>query len=422
MSVDEIAQEAYRGGRVVRSRGNRLKSFDDLYHEVIGVGLCTLCGACAGCCPQGAIQMRIDDYESGDAWPRLEGECRPCGVCTEICPGRDVPLLDLNRSIFGRERDLDNEPLGIFRGCLRGQAVSRRIRNESGTGGMGTALLAYALEAGIIDVAIVGGRDPEHPWRAKPMLATSADEVFLGVRSDMTMIPNPSLLHEAVVQLNHRRVGIIGLPCQSHGLRKLQYRGRPGRLADAIALVIALFCSRARPFRAQEHLLKECGGFASFDEIASLDYRAGPFPGCFTVTTKEGQIHRIGEKASGYGGYYHFGRDRCSMCIDFSGELADISLGDTYQMVGSSDPRWSATLVRTETGQELIERALRDGWIRVEEHDPTLIPASGGGWETSHHGSVVHLINRRRWGWPTPEYQYPNRAVLVQRTPATMEP
>ena len=76
------------------------KGFDDLLKEVINPGLCTVCGTCAGVCPRQAIEMRIEDYETGEPSPALTGKCKPCSLCSEACAGKSVPLADLDRFIF----------------------------------------------------------------------------------------------------------------------------------------------------------------------------------------------------------------------------------------------------------------------------------------------------------------------------------
>ena len=139
------------------------KGFHDLLQEVIHPGLCTVCGTCAGVCPRQAIEMRIEDYETGEPSPALTGKCQPCSVCFEACAGKSVPLADLDRFIFGRERIPEEEPLGIFRRSIKGYAEGR-LRAGSSSGGLTLGVVAYALAEGLIDAALVVVRSKEHPW------------------------------------------------------------------------------------------------------------------------------------------------------------------------------------------------------------------------------------------------------------------
>ena len=82
-----------------------MPGFAKLQKEVIGVGLCADCGACVGVCPSKCIVMNLDTEE-----PEQIKECPArCMLCSEICPGTDIPMLDLDRVTFGRERVLGGE-------------------------------------------------------------------------------------------------------------------------------------------------------------------------------------------------------------------------------------------------------------------------------------------------------------------------
>ena len=85
--------------------------FDRLKAEVIDSGLCMACGTCTGVCVSRAIEM---DYSQEELMPRLATKCIDCGLCVAYCPGKDIPLRDLDRRFLGRERDYEEEALGIF--------------------------------------------------------------------------------------------------------------------------------------------------------------------------------------------------------------------------------------------------------------------------------------------------------------------
>jgi len=392
------------------------KGFHDLLQEVIHPGLCTVCGTCAGVCPRQAIEMRIEDYETGEPSPALTGKCQPCSACFEACAGKSVPLADLDRFIFGRERIPEEEPLGIFRRSIKGYAEGR-LRAGSSSGGLTLGVVAYALAEGLIDAALVAVRSKEHPWRAVPGIITSAKDARRGVRSVMEAVPVNAALHEAVVKRGYRKIGVVGLPCQIHSLRKLQKRGKPKGLADALVFSLGLYCNSTAYFIGVEHLIKEIGGIESLTEITGMDYRAGNYPGSLMVMTEEGKIHQVAGKAF-YGSFLsasNYRRDRCLMCTDFSAELADISVGDIFQAVGEN-PRWSGALVRTAMGEQLVAGAATKGFIHVEPHNPDLVPASGYGWEMSKHASMYRLMERRKHGWPVPDFQYPPFIRILRRT------
>jgi coenzyme F420 hydrogenase subunit beta len=58
-----------------------------------------------------------------------------------------------------------------------------------------------------------------------------------------------------------------------------------------------------------------------------------------------------------------YARPECHHCGDFSAELADISCGGVGAM------EWTIVVLRTEKGEELFDRATRDGVFEVRPMD-----------------------------------------------------
>lgn len=395
------------------------KGFNRLYEEVISKGLCTVCGTCAGVCPNQSIEMKIEDYEKDEPIPVLTGNCSNCSICYKVCAGKEIPLGDLDKHIFGRERKPLDEPIGIYRRTLKGYAKGK-ARDSSSSGGITLGVIEYALAEGIIDAAIIALRSKEHPWRAEAGIITEAKDAKKGVRSVMEVVPVNSVLHEAVIKQKHNKVAVVGMPCQIHSIRKLQMNNIPQILAKAIVFTIGLYCNSTAYYIGIEHLVKEIGGIESLKDIIGMDYRAGAWPGSMMALTLDGKIHFIATK-SFYGGFLssaNYRRDRCLMCTDFSAELADISVGDIFQNF-DGNPRWSGVISRTEIGDQLINGAVTKGYIYIENHNPDLIPASGYGWEMSKHASMYRLMEREKYGWPVPNFQYPNEIKLLRRSIAS---
>lgn len=394
---------------------SKRKGFADLKKEVIDTGLCTLCGACAGVCPSQSIVMQIENLESDEPRPTLIGNCANCSVCYNACAGKHVPLADLDKFVFGRERNPLEEPIGIYRRTLKGYAASG-LRDITSAGGVTMGVMQYALAEGVIDAAIVGVRNPEHPWRVEPSIITSPEQASSAVRSVLEAFPVNAILHEAVINRGFKKIALVGMPCQIHSIRKIQMLGIPKKIADAVVFNIGLYCNSTSYYIGVEHVLKEVGGIENFREIVSIDTRAGGWPGAMMVVTKDGKIRYVGTKGlfGSFTTYYR--RDRCLMCIDFSSELADISAGDIFQVGPGHDPRWTGIITRTAIGDQVIDGAVKKGYIHIEPHDAEMIPASGFGWEMSKHSGMYHWIKRNEYGIPVPDFQYPPGIKLMRRT------
>lgn len=394
-----------------------MKTFDDLKRDVVDQGLCMGCGTCVGVCASGSIAV---DYSLDEPEPRLVKDCTECGHCYEVCPGKNAPLRDLDKRFLGRERDPEKEPLGIYRACYKGWATDPYVRTSTSSGGVTSALLNYALNEGLIEGVLLAGWNPDPPyWRCRPFIATTPEEVSMGLRTGMMMVPNNSLIAEAVTRRKLSKIAVVGCPCHIQGIRKLQAHGEPKKFADAIQFTIGLFCAATYYGEGTKHLIQEFANVQNLDDIIAMDYRGGKWPGSLYVVTKDRKIHWAGSKHDytwHFLGSASYKRDRCLMCIDFSSELADVSCGDIFQEVGHVNRRLVATLPRTSVGEELLAGARAKGYIELEPHDPTLIPASGMGWEAKKHAGMYRLIQRKRYGWPTPDYQYPLKVTALPRT------
>jgi len=381
--------------------------FDELKRDIIEGGLCTGCGLCAGVCPLQSIEMYYET-PTADVIPRLTGKCDNCELCYKVCPGKDIPMRDIDSKVFGRPCSLDSEPLGIFQNSYRGYATDDFLRTGASSGGVVSALIAYALDEEIIDGALLVGWNKQWPWRASPIIIESSSEIGKSARTVLEMVPVNTLLYQAVEKRGLNKIGVVGVPCHIHGLRKLQLLERPAKLAKSIRFMIGLFCASTYYYEGIYHLLREYGGITNLKDIVAMDYRGGQ--GANMVMTTDGRIRYI---ASKHDRTWHFlgpasyKRDRCLMCIDWSSELADISAADIFQKVESPVEKLTGIIVRTEIGKELIQGAVDKGYMTRTEHNPNLFLSSGLGWESKKHAGMFRLMQRKRFNWPTPNYQYP---------------
>ncbi|MBI2831755.1 MAG: Coenzyme F420 hydrogenase/dehydrogenase, beta subunit C-terminal domain [Chloroflexi bacterium] len=370
--------------------------FDALRREVIGAGLCTACGACIGVCPAKCIKF---DYEMEE--PVLSGECQPCGLCHLVCAGKDIPMPQMERMLFSRERSLEEESLGVWRSRLIGYAGDPLIRQSGTSGGCATALLTYALEAGIIDGALCVGMSAAQPWRAIPRLATKSSEILDSAKSKYVVVPVNALLNEAR-QRGIKKLGIVGLPCHIHALRKMQMHGQPGSVLRNIEFAIGLFCGSGFSFATTRHLIAKFAG-VPLTNIARLEYRGGPNSEDMYVTTVDGLKKIIpGKERTSIN--LRTRRDRCTVCLDFSAELADVSIGDIFVAGGKGRlPHYSAMLVRTEAGDSLVGGAEKAGYIKTSPLKPSGFYYNIG-LELKKQLLPHFFLERKRVGWPIPDY------------------
>ena len=94
------------------------------------------------------------------------------------------------------------------------------------------------------------------------------------------------------------------------------------------------------------------------------------------------------------------------MCLDYAADLADISLGDIWKLAKAGEAGWNAALVRTPIGQELIDLAVKKGYLHVQPLDVEMMVTGTIGLEMKKHGNFSRFADRIKHGCPVPEFGY----------------
>jgi coenzyme F420 hydrogenase subunit beta len=352
--------------------------WSDLVEEVVDPGLCTGCSGCVIVCPKDVLRLddawtpRLDPsaWFEGSERSCLHGE-KGCTLCTRACPRFRAWRADADLQRWGRETTPD-EVIGAHRAVLLVEATDPAVAAAGQDGGLGSALLAYALEEDLIDAALVSYVDDGQ--RPRPGLARTRDELLAAAGSRYTYSPNTLALDEAD-EAGAERLGLISVSCQVPIPAIAGARGAR-KLARRFALVIGLLCSKTFADEIYEELLEARYGITR-DSIVKVNIK-----GRLQVWHGE-EYTEIPLKEA-----HAWTRPGCVHCPDFSAEHADLSLGGIGRFPGKT-----LTIVRTDLGEELLQRMEADGLIAVSdavENDPDAV-------------ALVHRLARnQRKRWPKP--------------------
>lgn len=323
-----------------------------LSFESIDLRLCTSCGTCISACPVDALTWRDDESIAFD-----RDACVECGICYAVCP----PESPLGVKMPGsRENDpsvTQDDLVGPYQSLGRAHAVDPVIREKGSAGGAVTALLLSALRQGLITGALVVGHDVSDPTRPRLAVARTPEEMRAAAQSKYCLAPVNSLLGRS---LDHDdRLAIVALPCQAHGFRLARVLGL--EMARRVALVIGVFCGFNVKYEGTAYLLRKLG--IRPEEVASLEYRGGAWPGGFRAVTVDGREGFVSKHQYTYV-HLMYAPEGCWYCPDLTAEFADLSVGDYW--VGDAQS-FSTVIGRTAAGQALLEEAARQGDISIEE-------------------------------------------------------
>lgn len=319
------------------------RGFGNLQNEVTAQRICCLCGTCAAFCDK----IKINEGEGGRKEPRfIENYDTVCGLCYAFCPRTFLPLPEIERRIFGEERKREGDILGVYRSAhvVRSKKADTIKRGQDG--GAVTSLLAYALDEGLIDCAVITTADNQ--WKPVTKVARTYEELKEGAGTKYTLYPSVIGVREAI-EGGCEKIGFVGLPCQVQGLRKVQTAEQPYDVGiEKVQLVIGLFCMENFTEALLDFVVKQCAG-GSLEDVSKFGIKGDDL----LVSEKETFSIPLDEIKSYVG-------EGCLVCMDYTSELADISVGS----VGSEEG-WSTVFARTEIGERVVQGAVEKEYIEV---------------------------------------------------------
>ena len=314
-----------------------------------------------------------------------------CGTaCQFIRP--DYPAMEAQ--VHGRARDPakgDELFFGPYRRMHRAK-LGKSLPGAQWTG-ITTRIGERLLETGAVDAVLTAAPDPADRWRPVPVIVTRAEGMAQVRGMRMGYAPLLALLEPARAA-GHRRIAVIGIPCQVHALRKIE----AGLGFDRI-YVIGTPCSdntTTERFHEFLALLSD-----DPDSITYLEFRADYH---VELRFADGRVKAIPFLQLPISKLPpDFFPLTCRTCVDYTNVLADLTVG---YMAGQGE-QW--LVVRNERGEELIA-LLGD--------EVTLTSPGDAGKRTSAVRGFIANVGRAAGGLPLrrmPEWVRPIVGWLMPR-------
>ena len=204
--------------------------------------------------------------------------------------------------------------------------------------GITTRLGERLLEAGAVDAVLTMAPDPDDKWKPRPVIVTRAEGMAQVRGMRMGYAPLLALLEPARAA-GHKRIAVIGIPCQVHALRRLE-----AELGFERIWVIGTPCSDNTTTENFHHFL----GLLSDrpETITYLEFRADYH---VELRFDDGRVKAIPFLMLPLSDLRpDFFPLTCRTCVDYTNALADLTVG----YMGGDGEQW--LIVRNERGEELL--------------------------------------------------------------------
>ncbi len=337
-----------------------------------------------------------------DAPPPIEGFrdappralCTDCGVsrmrdpkaCGRACQFIKPDYPGLEARVHGRARDPER-PDELHFGPHLAMLRARLAPPKPGAQwtGITTRLAERLLETGAVDAVVTMRAAEDDRWRPVPVVVTDPGDLAACRGMRMGYAPLMAAVEEAV-EAGHRRLAVIGIPCQVYALRALE-----AELGLEGLYVIGTPCSdntTTERFWQFLALLDDCP-----ETITYLEFRADYRVELRYADGRRREVPFLSLPISQLPP--DFFPLTCRTCVDYTNVLADITVG----YMGGTGQQW--LILRNARGRALLERL----GAEIE----TEAPASKGKREGSVKGFLANteraaggLPLRRMPGWLRP--------------------
>ena len=380
-------------------------NFSDLKKRVIDPGLCTHCGTCAALCK--SIEMQ--ETRRGPL-PICDDPSTPLEDSVwQACPGRGIPYATLNQETFGKlpEQWL----IGNVEKTFVGYSANEDVRRIGASGGVITQVLLYLLEKGMIQGAITLKHGTPEPWLARPVIATSAQEILAGAQSVYAPIPVNAILSE--IETFDGEVALVGLPDQIASIRKLQALGHPS--VEKIKYLLGPYVG-INMYSGAVMRFARSNGIKTKEEIAEVRYRDGEWPGYLRITSKSGKTVKAEKFYYNYLLPFYITRSTL-YSIDFANDFTDISVGDawnpTYEKVGKG---FAVIAARNQKALDILLAMQKEGYLDLEEKPVAeAMNMHGHMFDFKKRGAFIRMGFRRMLGRKVPDYEIKPRNLGPSR-------
>lgn len=323
--------------------------------DVVRRGLCIGCGICTY---SDAISSMKYSEEHSQFVPVISASSTRDPLALALCPGKGYNIIADSRALYSPTHyDLD---LGHTYACYAAHSNDPEVVRNASSGGIMSHLAIALLESHFVDRVLVTDFKYSPEPRAIGVLASSRHDILKSQGSKYCPVDISGALRE--IKHNDFKVAVVGTPCQIAGIREIQRSDQTFR--DKISITISTFCGGVKNYDNLDSLARRHG--IAPNAVTLFRFRGGGQPGSMLIRGESGKQVEIPYPE--YVGHTGFSKHlRCHLCVDATGELADIACGDAWlpRFRNRTHP-WSIIMARNRMAAELIQKMVSECQITTE--------------------------------------------------------
>ena len=246
--------------------------------------------------------------------------------------------------------------VGKYRQTYLSYATDESFRTNAASGGSVTALLAYLLQTGQIDGALVcRTRVEENKVRAEFFIAKTVEELKSAQASKYVSVYFASQATPLIRKFNGR-LAVVGLPCDIEILTRACQDNK--ELREKVILKIALFCGHNSEPILTDRIVRRLN--RDNQNLTDYRFKMGHWRGTLRASFENGQvITKPFSNFSLYQNLYFFCQRKCHYCHDHTGYFSDISAGDIWSLRMKQNPiKHNSIITRSELGEQIVQNVL----------------------------------------------------------------
>ena len=309
--------------------------------------------------------------------------CTGCGLCNSVCNSsfkedkKGFPYVNLSKDddtaiheqvcpVFYYSGQCEHDVWGVVDSALVMYSSDEDIRYKAASGGALTEICVQLLEEKSVDAILHTTYSPDDSTKTINCVSLTSQEVKSRCGSRYS-ISTPLKDLFTNIDLN-KKYAFVGKPCDVMALRS--YMKTDEKVRKAFVYLLSFFCAGEPSQDAQKALLAKMN--CTMEDCENILYRGNGWPGYTTVTKKDGTVNKLEYKVA-WGQYLGRDiRDICRLCMDGTGDAADIVCADFWYLDENGKPDFSEhegrniVISRNKKGTELVQRAVSAGRLVCE--------------------------------------------------------